>query len=317
MIVETEEIIKRHFPLHAQRTSTWSRLYPYAYTCYDECPFRFFCKYIYKHKVEKPHIMVVGTRCHAMTDLYYGKVKVSALSRMLSNGKNEKDIHDYILKHFARAIHDEDELATMHGFSTLEARRLLSIKDLVGTDERNVARLYLPAKKEIKLNSGNFGGKLDAIFRCEDGLYMPLDWKDGLSVPKVVKGQFQLYDSYKTQMHIYGILIDDLSVKDEFYDEIHVIKSAKYAMAFPRHVLVAVQPFEPFIKKTIRDNVVDLLDGINDHFFPMQVGEFTCGFGKGSYLPCECFDPICKRILVKDCGFEITPDGSVSAGIEG
>ena len=316
MLVETEKIIERYFSNVFKKFKEWKRLYPYAYTSYDSCPWHFFCSYCLKHKVEPPpHVMIVGKRCHAMKEIYYKRIKIETLSRMLEENATEEIIAGYILRYFLKAIHDDDERSVMTGFSRMEARRLLAIKETHGFDVKALKKYYLPVFTEIKLNAGNFGGKLDTIFRCDDdGFHMPLDWKDGASCPKKSKGGYILYDSVMTQLHIYGILIDDLAIPDELTGDI--IASKQYAVAYPRHELVVIKDFEKFIKDTIRENVVGLLENINDKYFPMQIGEHTCGFGAGAYLKCECFDPICKKIFVKLLGFTIGMDGSVMAGIE-
>lgn len=317
MLVETEEVIQKYYPHYTAKKNPWKRLYPYAYTAYDECPFRFFCNYLLKHKVVLPHIVLVGKRCHAMKELYFKRVKVERLSSMLSSGKSDGDIAKYVLRHFEKCIHDEDEAGGMTGFAAMDSARLRIISTDIGSDPKTLRKYYLPSHTELKLNCGNFGGRLDTIFRLPDGYYMPLDWKDGLSIPKAHKGEVMLYDSIKTQMHIYGILIDDMKMRDEFFGEINTIRSKKYGVAYPRHVITVVKDYEPFIKQTIRENVVEHLDNINDDYFPMQVGEFTCGFGAGSYLPCGFFAPVCSKILVNDFGYEVLKDGSVSAGVEG
>ena len=315
MLVETEEIITRHFPGAFKKMSEWKRLYPYAYSCYNSCPFQFFCKYIFPHKVVTTHVLVVGKRCHAMKDIYYKRIKIETLSRMLEANESYEFISAYIMRHFLKAIHDDDERAVMQGFSNLEAKRLIGIKEAIGFDEKTLRKFYLPAFTEVTLKAGMFGGRLDTIFRCDDEEYMPLDWKDGQSVPKQYKGETMLYDSIKTQMHIYGILIDDLGMEDTINGSTWLVKASKYAVVYPRHELAVVKDFESFIKTTIRENIPEMLENINDRYFPMQIGEFTCGFGAGSYMPCECLDQVCKKLFVRDLGFTVA-DGSVISGIE-
>ena len=131
-------------------------------------------------------------------------------------------------------------------------------------------------KKEIEQslysNTNSIHGKVDEVLFLNDGSAAPLDYKFAQYKDKI-------FSTYKTQLVMYGIMIE----------ENYSIKVSKAYIVYTRskNKLIEIKIYENDYKK-VKEYIKDILKIINLNFFP-----------KGTKAKSKCIDCCYKNICVQ------------------